>query len=119
MAWNFGWFFNTTFQIIISDGAFGARLFLYFIRSYSAARVGAGIPRPTALIRDAGGEYPPLRARYWTNLTCFGLKASTYAQKEKNYAKSDSNFRLAGRGHYFRFHGHRHGAVGKNREDYR
>jgi hypothetical protein len=31
---------------------------------YSAARVGAGIPRPNALITKAGGEYPPLRARY-------------------------------------------------------
>src|SRR5262245_34687506 len=29
---------------------------------YSTARVGAGIPRPIALITNAGGEYPPLRA---------------------------------------------------------
>src|SRR5215475_2213009 len=36
----------------------------YVILRYGAARVGAGIPRPIALITNAGGEYPPLRARY-------------------------------------------------------
>src|SRR5215813_6337283 len=30
---------------------------------YSTARVGAGIPRPMALITDTDGEYPPLRAQ--------------------------------------------------------
>jgi len=40
---------------------------------YITARVGARIPRPTASIADAGGEYPPLRARQFTDLTCSNL----------------------------------------------
>src|SRR5262245_8879997 len=37
-------------------------LHLEYLLDGAAPRVGAGIPRPTALITDAGGEYPPLRA---------------------------------------------------------
>src|SRR5262245_34998440 len=47
---------------------------------YSTVRVGARIPRPTALITDAGGEYPPLRARRCANFEALTMRC-THAEK--------------------------------------